>query len=90
MVRPKEQGQRVTVDNTHELFVWYKDYRALVCTEHSYAVQNVSSYLRVYHYRSTKEKRAVADIFTDYNIRAPKDILLPPPLGIPLLALGKP
>jgi hypothetical protein len=68
MVRPKEQGQRVIVDNTYELFVWYEDYRALVYTEHSYIVQNVSSYLRVYYCRSTKEKRAVTDMFIDYNI----------------------
>jgi hypothetical protein len=88
-VRPKEQGQRVTVDNTHELFVWYEDYRALVCIEHGYAVQNISSHLRVYYYKSTKEKRAVTDMFIDYNIQAPKDISLPPLLGIPLLALGK-
>jgi hypothetical protein len=90
MARLKEQGQRVTAENANELFVWYEDYGVLVCTEHGYAVQNVGSHLRTYHSGNMKEKRAIADIFTKYNIREPKDVSLPPPLGMPIPALGKP
>jgi hypothetical protein len=72
------------------LFVWYGDYGVLVCTEHGYVVQNVSSHLRAYYGGSMKEKRAIADMFIKYDIRELKDVSLPPPLGMPLPALGKP
>ena len=88
-IKPTQKGRRVKIENVNKFFEWHENYRVLICIEHCYTVQNVSSYLRVYHSGSVGEKRAIADFFRKCEIQEPKDVSLPPLLEAPFASLRK-
>jgi hypothetical protein len=82
--------QKIVVDNAYEHLEWHENYAVLICRTHQFAIKNLHYHLRDYHSGSTKEKKAVVQLFERYQLSDPKGVTLPPPLEEPFASLGKP
>ena len=80
----------ITLENAGEILEWQPDYGIIICRDHGYAVGSVAQHLRVYHPGKDIEKKAVIELFSQYVLCRPKDVLRPPPLKQPFDALGTP
>jgi superfamily II DNA helicase RecQ len=83
-------GEKLTIENAGRFLKYEEDFGVLICAVHGYAVRNLENHLRVYHLGSKKEKKAVLNLYKNYDIREPTSVPLPPPLQEPFAALGKP
>jgi hypothetical protein len=55
--------QKIVVDNAYEHLEWYENYAVLICRTHQFAIKNLHYHLRNYHSGSTKEKKAVVQLY---------------------------
>ena len=70
----------ITVENADEVLEWQPEYGIIICRDHGYAIGGVAQHLRLYHTGKDIEKKAVVELFSEYVLRRPKDVLLPLPL----------
>lgn len=54
-----EIGLKITINNTSRFLEYYKVYRVLIYTKHSYAICNLADYLKRYYSSSKKEQSKV-------------------------------
>jgi superfamily II DNA helicase RecQ len=80
----------ITLDNLQEQFCYLERYRVLVCREHATGIQNINVHLRDQHAVASKERKAIVEYCRRWQIAAPRNVKLPPPLGPPIKELGEP
>lgn len=62
----------------------------LICREHRYAVRNLDLHLRDAHTVTANDRRLIVDKYAALPLAKPAEVPLPPPLGPPFKALGRP
>jgi hypothetical protein len=80
--------QKIVVDNAYEHLEWHENYAVLICRTHQFAIKNL--HLRDYHSGSTKEKKAVVQLFERYQLSDLKGVTLLPLLEELFASLRKP
>jgi hypothetical protein len=85
-----ETGLKITAENSNRFLEYHKAYRVLICVTHSYAVRNLADHLKRNHISSKKEQSEVVKQYKSLLLQTAKEVLLPPLLGEPFLALGRP
>jgi hypothetical protein len=85
-----ESGLKITTDNADRFLEYHEVYGVLICVKHGYAVRNLADHLSRNHTGSKKERSDVCKRYKSLVLYNAKDVLLPPPLGDPIPALGKP
>lgn len=85
-------GKKINIENARQFLHYYAEFGVLICSHnrHCYAVRSLENHLRLYHSGSTKEKKAVVELFRSCPLRDPSSVPLPAPLGKPFATLGKP
>jgi len=72
-------------------FVHYEArYQVLICKEHGYTLQGLSTHLRDQHYMPAKARKATVKKYRSYKLVDPKGIPLPPLFEPPFEALAAP
>ena len=84
-----ETGFKITTDNASRFLEYYEAYSVLICVKHGYAVCNLADHLSRNHIGSKKERGEVIKRYKSLVLNQARDILLPPPLEQPFLALGE-
>ena len=87
---PLRKNVKITVENAKTVLQYLEKHGALVCSVHNYAVRNLAYHLREFHSIPAKERRAIVDLFRQYELYEPSRIPLPAPLGEPFKVLGRP
>jgi hypothetical protein len=82
--------RQITVENAGEILHWLPEYRIIICSQHGYAIQGIANHLRIFHKTSKKERLAITELYSQYNVREAKDVLLPAPLQAPIEHLQRP
>ena len=85
-----ETGFKITTDNASRFLEYHEAYGVLICVKHGYAVRNLADHLSRNHIGSKKERGEVIKRYKSLVLNQARDILLPPPLEQPFLALGEP
>jgi hypothetical protein len=85
-----ETGLKITTENANRFLEYYEAYGVLVCVTHGYAVRNLTDHLKRNHVSSKKERSEVVKQHKSLLLRTAKEVPLPPPLGEPFPALGRP
>src|SRR3954467_8783388 len=86
----RDKNSSLTVENAEEHFYYLRDYKVLICREHTTGVQNLHTHLRDHHAVSAKERKAIVEKYSYWWIKKPDEVQLPRPMGPPFKVLGKP
>jgi hypothetical protein len=85
-----ETGLKITTENASQFLEYHEAFRILICTTHGCAVRNLADHLSKNHRGTKKERGEVVKQYKSLVLDHAKDVALPPPLGQPFPALGKP
>ena len=85
-----EIGLKITTDNASRFLEYHEAYRILICVTHGCAVRNLADHLSKNHTGNKRERGEVVKQYKSLVLDHAKDVALPPPLGQPFPALGKP
>ena len=85
-----ETGLKITTENASRFLEYHEAFRILICITHSCAVRNLADHLSKNHRGTKKERGEVVKQYKSLALDHAKDVALPPPLGQPFPALGKP
>ena len=85
-----ETGLKITTENASRFLEYHEAFRILICTTHGCAVRNLADHLSKNHRGTKKERGEVVKQYKSLALDHAKDVALPPPLGQPFPALGKP
>jgi superfamily II DNA helicase RecQ len=85
-----ETGLKITTENASQFLEYLEVYRILICVTHCCAVSNLADHLSKNHRGTKKERGEVVKQYRSLALYHAKDVALPPPLGQPFPALGKP
>jgi hypothetical protein len=85
-----EIGLKITTENASRFLEYHEAFRILICITHGCAVRNLADHLSKNHRGTKKERGEVVKQYKSLALDHAKDIALPPPLGQPFPALGKP
>jgi len=66
------------------------DYQVLICKEHGYTLQSLSTHLRDQHSIPAKARKATVEEYRSCALLDPTELSLPPPFGPPFNALAAP
>jgi superfamily II DNA helicase RecQ len=83
-------GLKITTENASRFLEYHEAFRILICITHGCAVRNLADHLSKNHRGTKKERGEVVKRYKSLPLDHAKDIALPPPLGQPFPALGKP
>ena len=82
--------QQITIENAREILHWLPEYQFIICSQHGYAIWDVAHHFRNFHKSGKKDQLAIAELYSQYDIRGAKDVLLPAPLQTPIQHLRQP
>jgi hypothetical protein len=88
--RKRPKAGKITLNNIHEHFCYLQRYQVLICKEHATGLQNIDVHLRDQHNVVSKERKAIVEHCSRWQIAAWQDVELPVPMGLPIEELGKP
>jgi hypothetical protein len=83
-------GLKITTENASWFLEYHEAFRILICITHGCAVRNLADHLSKNHRGTKKERGEVVKQYKSLALDHAKDVALPPPLGQPFPALGKP
>jgi len=86
----RHSSSRITLENADKYLCHLERYMVLVCSEHATGIRNLNTHLRDHHATSAKERKAIVEKYSCFQVKRPEEANLPRPMGLPFKVLGEP